>query len=220
MHTPLGQKRLDDSLEVVIFGSMSVGLERSDSDIDILCVGKDDYQLKSNGIDLIVISSESTNSPIWLESELASHIVEYGTWIKGSSRWKDDVHIGRRAIQNKRRRVAAFIKALADSWFRLDTGFRVKYSVKLRRETQRLLLLERGTPVPATKILDTFWNSVALSPDEVHDRLRGLTCSAPNSFAEDLIGRIDSFFHGTGGPSSRAQVTPWSAPPQARWKQR
>ena len=83
-----GRKCLNSSIEVVIFGSMSVGLQRPDSDIDILLVGNDEYRVKDKGLDLIAITRETTRSPTWLESELASHIAEYGNWILGTSSWK------------------------------------------------------------------------------------------------------------------------------------
>lgn len=59
------------------------------------------------------------------------------------------------------------MRHLPDSWSRLDEEFRVKYSIKLRREAQRLLLLSRGVPVPPTKMLDTTWRDFSASRDEL-----------------------------------------------------
>lgn len=177
-----------------VFGSRAVGLERPDSDIDILCIGAFDFKLKTDSLDLIVTPVAATRRSPWLESELASHILEYGTWLKGSSRWGAQVCIGQGAIDEKRRRIGAFMKSLPDSWLKLDEVFRVKYSVKLRRETQRLLLLERGAPVPATWILDNSWSGISKFPYEVQDRLRWLASSSSNGFVKDLVERIDSHF--------------------------
>ncbi len=185
-----GPKFFEESIEIVVFGSMSVGLERPDSDIDILCVGKKDFKLKTDRLDLIVIPLEVRGSLLWRESELAGHILEYGTWIKGSCRWSRDVRIGHRAIEAKHRRIAAFVRALPDRWIMLDEAFRVKYSIKLKRETQRLILMERGVPVPPTTILDNFWESVSSSPHEVYNRLHRFTASSPSSFTKDLFARI------------------------------
>ena len=189
-----GRKYLNSSIEVVVFGSMSVGLQRPDSDIDVLLVGNDEYRIKNAGLHLIAITQETTRSPRWLESELASHIAEYGNWILGTSLWKRDVHIGSRAIANKRRRIIAFLKALGGKWACLDPIFQDKYSVKLRREVQRLLLLERRTSVPPTKILDCFWDDAEICPSEVHNRLDLFTATSNSAFRVDLMGRIDAFF--------------------------
>jgi len=189
-----GAKYFDESTEVIVFGSMSLGLERPDSDIDVLCVGSHEFKLKTDAVDLVGVPIGQVGRSPWFESELASHIAEYGTWIKGSSHWACKAKIGQHALDNKRRRITAFLRSLPGVWLRLDEGFRVKYSVKLRRETQRLLLMERGTPVPPTKILDSFWNTVSKSPFDVHDRLRRLTPCSHSQFIEDLLDRIDTHF--------------------------
>jgi len=73
----------DQASEVVIFGSMSAGLERPDSDMDVLCIGGDYFKLKSKLLDLIVVPLEATKKQAWLQSELATHVGAYGTWITG-----------------------------------------------------------------------------------------------------------------------------------------
>jgi predicted nucleotidyltransferase len=191
------QQCFSEASEIVIFGSMSVGLERLASDIDLLCIGRRDFTLKTHSLDLIALKVETTTSAGWLESELASHIAEYGTWLKGSPEWCSEVQIGQNAISEKRRRIAAFMKALPNSWSGLDEVFRVKYSVKLRRETQRLLLLEKGVSVPPTRVLDDCWSGISRSPCEVHDRLSRLASCPSNNFIQDLFGRIDAHFEMT-----------------------
>jgi len=85
------------------------------------------------------------------------------------------------------------MRSLPDSWLKLEECFRVKYSVKLRRETQRLVLLERGVPIPPTGILDNSWDAISPFPDEVHDRLLKFASSDRNSsFVHDLLARIDA----------------------------
>lgn len=185
---------IESSLEIVVFGSMSAGLERPDSDVDVLCVAGREHKIKSEKLDLIVCSLEATQNPMWLESELVSHIAEYGTWIKGSPRWKNKARIGEMCIYEKRRRVMAFMKALPATWSRLNGQFQTKYSIKLRRETQRLILLELGVPVPPTRILDCFWENISRSKGEVHDRLRQLTTDSESVFFRDLRARIDAHF--------------------------
>ena len=52
------QRCFAQASEVVVFGSMAVGLERPDSDIDILCIGAFDFKVKTNSLDLIATTVE------------------------------------------------------------------------------------------------------------------------------------------------------------------
>jgi predicted nucleotidyltransferase len=185
----------DGASEVIVFGSMSIGLDRADSDMDILLIGDCDYKLKTDTLDLIVVPTRITKRSVWLQSELASHVAKYGIWIKGQSGWKSGARIGSRTIQAKRRRVAAFMRYLPDSWLKLEECFRKKYAVKLRRETQRLILLEQGVPVPPTGILDRTWPSISQSPHDVCDRLRQFADDAHHACTDDLLARVDADFY-------------------------
>jgi hypothetical protein len=189
-----GTRCLEDSVEVVVFGSMSVCLERKDSDLDLLCFRASSFKFKNRQIDLIGMHRDAQEGSLWLSSELASHVVAYGIWIKGSCTWAADVRVGDRAIETKRRRIAAFIKALPSAWHSLDETFRLKYSIKLRRETQRLILMEKGTPIPPTRALDEFWDDISGGPESVHNRVREFTTSSSGFFTRDLLARIDASF--------------------------
>src|ERR1039457_3516872 len=108
--------------EVVVFGSVAMGLQRTDSDVDILCFSDEHYKRKSHFIDLIVVPQRCSQDPGWLQSELATHVATYGRWIKGEGAWKDNARIGRSIVDCKRRRVTAFMKALPRVWDRLHEG--------------------------------------------------------------------------------------------------
>jgi predicted nucleotidyltransferase len=190
---PPTQEYVAEASEVIVFGSMSIGLQRQDSDMDVLCIGSSNFKLKSELIDLIVVSAEATKSQAWLQSELASHVATYGIWLRGVPEWTADVHIGGTAVSEKCRRIETFIMALQRSWLRLHECFRVKYSVKLRRETQRLILLERGVSIPPTRILDFAGGTLAGSHD-VCDRLREFSSEAFCSFNDDLLSRVSAHF--------------------------
>jgi predicted nucleotidyltransferase len=192
--TKIGSSCLEESTEIVVFGSRSVGLERADSDIDVLCIGNFNFKLKTAQLDLNAIRAREVGETHWLNSELASHIAHYGTWIRGVPEWIDRVEIGQSVVQAKRRRLAAFMRALPDRWRGLEEGFRQKYATKLRRETQRLLLLERGTPIPPTRMLDTYWDNLSISPREVQGRLQVFSNSHRTCFEEDLWTRIGEAF--------------------------
>jgi hypothetical protein len=194
--SPYAQRCLYEASEIVIFGSMSAGLDRPDSDIDVLCIGGRAYKLKTEMLDLIVVPTEATKNPAWLGGELASHVGEYGIWIKGCPEWKTHVHIGSGAIERKRRRISSFLRTLPSSWQGLQECFRLKYSVKLTREAQRLILLEQGVPVPPTRILDSSWCGVSKSRDQVRDRLEQLASAgqtvARATLLDDLLSRSDT----------------------------
>jgi predicted nucleotidyltransferase len=198
---------VDQASEVIVFGSMSAGLERPDSDMDVLCVGGREYKLKSRLLDLIVVPLDLTRNQSWLQSELATHVCKYGTWIKGTPLWKGDVRIGLNAVEEKHRRVSAFMRSLQNSWFKLEECFRVKYSVKLRRETQRLLLLEQNVAIPPTRILDYAWPSVAGKSYDVCHRLRQLATTAHDSFVDDLLGRVQAHLEANQVPLERLPRT-------------
>lgn len=204
---PRALQYLDHSSEIIVFGSMSAGLERPDSDMDVLCIGGSEYKLKSRLLDLIVVPSETTESPTWLQSELATHVGQYGTWIKGMPLWKHDLRIGLKTVDEKRRRVSAFMRALQNSWFKLEECFRVKYSVKLRRETQRLILLERNVAIPPTRILDYAWPSIAGTSRDVSSRLRQLVTAAHDSFVDDLLSRVQAQLEANQVPLERLPIT-------------
>src|SRR5258708_31438915 len=163
--------------------------------MDVLCIGGRDFKLKSEALDLIVVPLEATKCEEWLQSELATHVGRYGIWIKGTPAWRNDVSVGQTVIGQKRRRVNAFMRSLQKSWLRLDECFRTKYSVKLRREAQRLILLEQNEAVPPTRILDFSWASLSRSPGEVSVCLRQFASEEDGSCMNDLLKRIEAHFH-------------------------
>src|SRR5438105_1245645 len=97
----------DETSEIIVFGSMAVGIPRPDSDIDVLCIGEANYKLKRPLLDLIGISVNETTNEHWLHGELASHIAKYGVWLKGSPQWIQAVAIGASVAAQKRRRSRA-----------------------------------------------------------------------------------------------------------------
>ncbi len=171
--------------QVVIFGSTSAGLQTSKSDLDVFCVGDTAFKFKSAWLDLTVSTRAEVESADWLGSELANHIGCYGIWLRGNPDWRDGIRIGDHAIDRKRRRIKAFMRHLPLAWDDLESGYRAKYGIKLRRETQRLILLESGVPVPPTVLLDNLWIS---HRDRCDDVLLKLQSVCPAGFdVEKLI---------------------------------
>ena len=147
------------SSQVVIFGSRSVGLQTATSDFDVFCVGSVEYKFKNRMLDVLVSTEAKIESDEWRQSELANHIACYGIWIRGTPNWVDNIRVGHDAVLRKQRRIKAFLRYLPETWERLADCYKAKYSIKLRREAQRLLLLELGVPIPPTVLLDTLWNT-------------------------------------------------------------
>src|SRR5216684_1984003 len=77
-----GSRFSNEASEIIVFGSMSCGLQRPDSDLDVLCVGTTPGKVKRGMLDLIVVSPQETDDRVWRQSELAAHVAEYGIWLK------------------------------------------------------------------------------------------------------------------------------------------
>jgi predicted nucleotidyltransferase len=196
----------EQASEIVVFGSMSVGLDGPTSDIDVLCVGGQECKLRANALDLLVVSQDAIEDSSWLQSELASHVSQYGIWIKGVPNWRMRARIGLTAVEEKRRRVAAFMKYLPESWPGLNQRFRRKYAMKVRREAQRLLLLERGVPIPPTRILDTGLDGFSECPCEILECLRRFASSAHYRFVEEFFVHIIEHFPSAASDLSEGDV--------------
>jgi hypothetical protein len=148
---------LKHATEIVVFGSYVAGLQAADSDIDILCVGNGP-RLKSTSLDLSWVSESNISEDAWLGSELAGHIAKYGIWLRGDGRWRSHVFTGARAIERKRRRIVSLSRTVTQLWDRLHPIFRDQYNITIRRELQRLELLQKRVQVPPTKLLDDEWS--------------------------------------------------------------
>ncbi|HZR58129.1 MAG TPA: nucleotidyltransferase domain-containing protein [Terriglobales bacterium] len=151
------EKLVGASTEVVIFGSRAIGVNRPDSDLDVLLVDTNVGRPRVAGIDFVILRLEELASSRWLGSELASHIAQYGKWIKGPGSWRHQVHISDRAAMRKEARIVGLLMCAPKWWSKLHPVFRTKYELTIRRELQRLDLLRQRVPVPPTHALDADW---------------------------------------------------------------
>src|ERR1700735_2625746 len=149
----------EQTIEVVIFGSRPIAMNRHDSDLDVLAVGTAARRIKKCGLDLIIISTSDLGSPTWLGSELAGHVARYGLWMKGQGDWRGKVTSGPDTWKQKERRLISLMRSVRNSWTQLHPLFRLKYRTTIRRELQRLLLLQRSVPIPPTSFLDSEWQA-------------------------------------------------------------
>ena len=148
--------QLKCAAEIVVFGSYAAGLNTADSDIDVLCIGNG-LRLKSHSLDLSWVSENKVSEDAWLGSELAGHIAQYGIWLRGNGHWRAIVSGGAHAIERKRKRIISLSRTVNHLWDRLHPIFQDQYNVTIRRELQRLALLETRVRVPPTRVLDNEW---------------------------------------------------------------
>jgi len=65
---------------------------------------------------------------------------------------------GTHATERKRKRIVSLARTVNRLWDRLHPIFQDQYNVTIRRELQRLELLQTQLPVPPTKMLDDEWS--------------------------------------------------------------
>jgi hypothetical protein len=144
---------LKRAAEIIVFGSHAAGIHTADSDIDVLCVGNGP-RLKSRSLDLSWVPQKKTAEDVWLGSELAGHVAKYGIWLRGEGHWRTNVFGGAFAIARKRKRIVSLSRTVSRFWDRLHPIFRDQYNVTIRRELQRLALLNAQVQIPPTRVLD------------------------------------------------------------------
>jgi hypothetical protein len=144
--------------EIVVFGSRAIGVNSDDSDLDVLCFTDRKVRIKTRQLDCICSPRSESETSYWKTSELAFHIARYGVWISGQGTWRNSVHPSKDTIERKQRRVESLIRNAVCRWQQFHPLFRKKYATSVRRELQRLYLLESEVPIPPTPVLDSEWN--------------------------------------------------------------
>ena len=180
---------LSEAKEVVVFGSRSLGVNSRTSDLDVLCVTRGKRKIKTQSLDCICIPSEDWISPYWLGCELASHIAKYGVWIIGSDDWRNTVQISSAAVYRKERRVESLMRSVERAWPRLHPLFQLKYRVTVRRELQRLRLLQARIAVPPTPILDWHWRSGQQSAQGLLELAAAISVSDRSRFLSQVLAQ-------------------------------
>ena len=178
MRTGLSLERLSiEGFAVALFGSRAAGCWHPRSDWDVLCVGPlTELQpaRRASALDLIHISREDVRSPGWLHGDLAGHVLEYGVWVVGEPSWRAGDVCYPAAVDRKEKRLASRVGAIARIWDGLSPSYRKKQARLLRRELQRLSLLQSCLPVPPSARLDSTWTDVGKSVGYMHARLQRL----------------------------------------------
>jgi hypothetical protein len=152
-------RRLQCASEIVIFGSYASGLESQSSDLDVFCVGQVKTHFKSPQIEIMILPEYDLYSDLWLGSELANHISNYGVPLGPRPEWFSRAKVAPEAVARKARRITSYVRSLKSHWRELSSTAKSRYELKLRRELQRLQLLQGGQSVPCTPALDTAFPS-------------------------------------------------------------
>ena len=152
----------DSSEQVVLFGSRAAGYANRKSDWDLLIISNEDIEKPQGPFDFIVITPERSQSEEWLGSELAVHVAKYGKWLHGEDTWSYKVvSYSKKAIQEKRRKIEKNWKMLTIGFDRLVPQILRRRVEMLRRDMQRLELMQKGIPVPPNAVLDSQWKSAS-----------------------------------------------------------
>ena len=159
--------------EIVVFGSRAADVAHTNSDWDLLCVGRGPSRATPR-IDLVWIAPEDLQCERWTGSELAGHVQAWGRWIWGTRTWHAEITKAPHAVTLKGRRIVARARALELTWEDLSADHRHKHLTLLRRDLARYILLRQGLPVPPTTYIDDMLQVGNVSPaalEEVADRL-------------------------------------------------
>ncbi|MBB5063117.1 nucleotidyltransferase domain-containing protein [Granulicella mallensis] len=159
--SPEIRRRLDAAHEIVIFGSFAAHLQHAESDLDVFCVGESRTHFKSPLIELMILPEHDVFSEIWLGSELANHISNFGIPLGSHPDWFSLTRVGPLSVTRKEKRISAYVRSLERHWGLLSDQAKLHYGVKIRRELQRLQFLQNGQAVPPTKLLDIAFASRA-----------------------------------------------------------
>jgi Nucleotidyltransferase domain len=152
---------------VIVFGSRALGVHSLESDLDVLCVAQRRLKIKTPMLDFICVPIDEWTNSYWRGCELGSHIAKYGIWIAGRDDWRRDVQVSDETVVRKERRVLSLIQTVDRVWGRLQPVFQTKYRVTVRRELQRLGLLQGREAVPPTPILDSLWKRGQQSSESI-----------------------------------------------------
>jgi|GEM_PF-5394079 len=144
--------------DVILFGSRTVGVNRPNSDWDLLIISDQSGHKKRGKLDLVFVPQTKVSSPIWRRTELARHIGAFGISLMHNDLRIDAIADEYAAIR-KQARLQKLVKSLLPCWDALNEELRHKYLTRVRREVQRYRYLKEGAPVPPTANLDSILNS-------------------------------------------------------------
>jgi predicted nucleotidyltransferase len=145
--------------DIIVFGSRAAGLNRPDSDLDLLIIADKSGHKRIGKLDLVFVPDEKVGSAAWRRTEIAGHVATFGVSLMNDRPAFDVIHDDYAALR-KQARIHRLVSSLVPSWRLLNDELRRKYLIRVRRELQRFRFLRRGLPVPPTATLDLIVNSL------------------------------------------------------------
>jgi hypothetical protein len=73
----------------------------------------------------------------------------------------------------KRIKIRRTLLRLNDLWGKLDSCFQEKYMLKIERDIKRFMRLEKGLPVPPSRLLDEGWISFGIASSDYQNSMQG-----------------------------------------------
>jgi hypothetical protein len=154
------REHFDRADEAIIFGSHALSVQTPESDIDLLCIGRGKSCSKRT-IHILWMSRSRFDEHVRQGSELACHIAAFGVWLKGHRHVPMGVIPSKETIMRRRDKIEARCRALSNYWVALAPSFRMKHVTKIRRDLQRLELLQQGRPNLPAPELDARWSNAS-----------------------------------------------------------
>jgi predicted nucleotidyltransferase len=143
---------IERSSEAILFGSYAMECETQKSDIDILFVCNE-TNFKDKNLDFMCIPEQRLHLKSWLGSELANHIAEYGTWLKGQGNWRHSVFVSKSSIDRKKIKILTRLSHLWVKQINSDRNLLLTLFQDIVLDGYRLILLENKCAVPASAII-------------------------------------------------------------------
>lgn len=137
---------------IALFGSRAADCSRDGSDWDVICIGSGTSR-RIGEVDLVWIHPRFAESDAWLGSDLAGHIGRHGVWLEGECPWRETDARFDVAAQRKREGIERTLRSLSSAWGLLGRRYRERHIERVRRDVQRLALLQRSVAVPPTACL-------------------------------------------------------------------
>lgn len=142
---------------IALFGSRAAGCARTTSDWDLFCVGQGRSR-RIACVDLIWVDAPAIEHLFFLGGELAGHVAAHGTWLHGEPAFQiADVQFDT-AAKRKEERLVKRLRSYEQTWHLLDRGYQEHDAKLLRRDAQRLGLLQANVAVPPSAHLDAAWD--------------------------------------------------------------
>jgi len=140
---------------LIVFGSMATGEARPTSDVDVLVVGSPECVVSSRA-DVVAFPRDRFDVRAFEVTELGQHVARFGVPVIGQLQLRCR-KVSEAALRAKARKATASLRSLARLGALVPSQLRSQLAVDIRRDLQRLALLQNGEAVPTRWALDDAW---------------------------------------------------------------